>query len=151
MTETFLVSHEADRCFAEAAEGRHAALTRALHVLTERLVFAVRAGELAAARQARDDLVAWCEQELLPHMGAEEQTTYPAVRSLPEGRFLTNVLLDEHEDIRALVRSIARTETPAEAAAAAAALTTIFDLHAAEEHDLLLPLLGSAGALLASK
>lgn len=113
MTETVLASPESVR-FTETGD-RHAALARALRVLTEALVAAVRTGEPLAARLTRRDLVAWREQELLPRMGAEEQAIYPAVRSIPASRFLIKALLGEHEDIRA-VRSIVQMRVPAHAA-----------------------------------
>lgn len=142
MTDNLIAPAEADERSVEAVEERHAALARALHVLTETLVAAAGAGDPSLARQAQHRLVEWCEWELLPHIGAEEQAIYPAARYTAEGRFLAKALLGEHEDILALARSIVATAEPAHAAGAALALRTLLDLHLASE-DQLLPLLAS--------
>ena len=152
MTDVVIASNEADARAAEAMEQHHAQLSGMLAAMVERLVAAASRGEATRAREARARLAAWCQQELVPHAWAEEQTLYPAARVTPDGRLLVEAMMTEHEVITGLVRSLsddtaagAGAGDPGRAAADAVALRAMFDSHLGKENDLLLPALDAAG------
>ncbi|KAB8190335.1 DUF2249 domain-containing protein [Nonomuraea phyllanthi] len=101
-----------------------------------------------AARQAV--LVAFCEEEVLPHAVAEEKTLYAAAAELPATELLVRAMRDEHAALRALVAGLASATTQGEIVSAASALNALFQSHLAKENDVLLPALAEHGVDLAS-
>ena len=143
MENVVIASNEADARAAEAVEQHHAQMAGTLEARVEALVSAAgRNEELAGA--AREELVEWCERELVPHALAEEGTMYPAARARAEGRLLVDGMLEEHKVITGLVREVAGSTDVVRAAAAAKALAVMFQSHLAKENDLVLPLLVAA-------
>lgn len=150
MTELVIASSQADAEAVEAVKQHHAELAGALRLRVEALLAAAAAGDRPAAEESRQDLVAWCERELLPHALAEEGAMYPAARETVEGRLLIESMLGEHTLITGLVREVAQTTDAVRAAAAGNALRVAFDSHLAKENDLVLPLLaGTPGVSVA--
>ena len=98
----------------------------------------------------RGDLVALCEQVVLPHAVAEEHTLYLAGSDLPGLALLVRAMLDEHVTLRAVVDSLAQARTPGAIAGAAASLRTLFATHLHKENELLLPALVEAGVDIAT-
>lgn len=143
MTELVIASSQADAEAVEAVKQHHAELAGALRLRVEALLAASATGDRPAAAAARQDLVAWCERELLPHALAEEGAMYPAARETVEGRLLIEAMLGEHQVITGLVREVSAAGDEVRAAAAAAALRVAFDSHLAKENDLVLPLLAA--------
>jgi uncharacterized protein (DUF2249 family) len=128
-----------DRADAEAAErvvAHHAEMAGRVAALVGTLA---RTGSAETAIEARDRLVAWAREELLPHAAAEEGTLYGAGGELPELRLLVRAMVAEHERITALVEALARAEGPAAAVAAAGGLEAVLDVHLQKENELLLP------------
>jgi uncharacterized protein (DUF2249 family)/iron-sulfur cluster repair protein YtfE (RIC family) len=144
MNNLVIASSEADAEAAAAVEQHHAELAGALAVHVQRLLDGASRGDAEAAGQAREQLVAWCRSDLVPHAAGEEQTLYPAGRRREEGRLLVEAMLAEHAVLTGLVEEIAGTTQPVRAAASAVALRTVFDSHLAKENELLLPLLVGA-------
>jgi uncharacterized protein (DUF2249 family) len=144
MDKVVIASNEADARAAEAVEQHHAQMAGALAARVEALVGAAARRDDDAAAQARSELVAWCEHELVPHALAEEKAMYPAAQAKPEGRLLVEGMLGEHHVITGLVQLLASTGEPVRAAAAAKALQVAFENHLAKENELVLPLLVSA-------
>ncbi|MGZ8750078.1 MAG: DUF2249 domain-containing protein, partial [Pseudonocardia sp.] len=108
----------------------------------------------AVARAAREQVVAFCRSELLPHAAAEEAAMYPAAAATERARLLVDAMITEHAVIRGLADDVAALEEPVRAAAAAYALRVLFETHLAKENDLVLPVLAadpsvSVAALLA--
>lgn len=143
MENVVIASNEADARAAEAVEQHHAQMAGTLEARVEALVSAASRGEELAGA-AREELVEWCERELVPHALAEEGTMYPAARARAEGRLLVDGMLEEHKVITGLVREVADSADPVRAAAAAKALAVMFQSHLAKENDLVLPLLVAA-------
>ncbi len=141
MDALVIASTEADARAASAVEQHHAQLAGTLALRAESVRTAAARGDEQGARQAAADLVAWCEQELVPHAVAEESTLYAAARSRPEGRLLVDGMLTEHAVILDLVREVSAATTASTAAAGARALQVVFDNHLAKENTLVLPLL----------
>jgi uncharacterized protein (DUF2249 family) len=139
MEDVMVASSEADSRAVEAVEQHHAVLAGALSTQVERLL---DAGE--AWHPVRDGLVAWCRSDLLPHAQAEEKTLYPAAANVDVARLLVDAMLAEHAVLSALVEDLAEAAVGIRAAAAAAALRTLFETHLAKENDHLLPLLAQA-------
>lgn len=152
MSEIAIASSGADARAAEAVRSHHAEMSGALALRTEALVTAAARMGLLAAERARQELVAWCHAELLPHAAAEEQALYPAARASAEARLLVDAMVAEHRVIADLVRQIERTTSdPVQAAAAAGGLRAVFESHLAKENDLVLPhLAGAPGVSLAA-
>lgn len=133
----------ADARAAEAVEAHHAQLAGALSLKAESLSAAARARREPEAHEARDDLVAWCNAELVPHAVAEEGTLYRAAAERVEGRLLVDAMLAEHQVIIGLVNQLARSTDPVSAAETARALRVLFESHLAKENEQILPLLAA--------
>ncbi len=144
MNALVIASSEADAQAASAVEQHHAQMAGALALKVEAVLTAASPGEHEDARTTARDLVAWCEDQLIPHAVAEEATLYAAARNRPEGRLLVDGMLSEHAVITGLVGEVAAATTPLGAASAARALHVLFDNHLEKENTLVLPLLVSA-------
>jgi len=139
MDDVMIATTEADAAAVTAVEQHHAMLAGALATGVERLV---SAGALWQA--ARDELVAWCHEELVPHAQAEEKTLYPAAASFDSARMLVDSMVGEHGVIVGLVDGLAGATDPIRAAGSATALQAVFDSHLAKENDQILPLLAQS-------
>jgi len=144
MSNLVIASNEADAAAAEAVEQHHAELAAGLAATVERLLAATDRSDADAVSVARDTVVAFCRQELLPHADSEERVLYPAARALEPGRLLVEAMVTEHRTINNLVEEIARAEDPVRAAAAARALEVLFSSHLTKENELLVPMLVAA-------
>lgn len=141
MSTVTIASSSQDAAAAEKVEQHHAEMAGRLHLLTAAVLTGARRGDVGAAK---DDLLAWLRDELVPHAVAEEKTLYPAAAELPEGRLLVEAMLGEHTLIHRLVADIDAASAPVDVAATAKALETTFDSHLAKENDQLLPALVSS-------
>ena len=144
MDDLVIATSEADATAAAAVEQHHAQMSGTLSLRVEALLAAAARHDAGAAAAARADLVAWCEQDLVPHALAEEKAMYPAAQAKPEGRLLVEGMLAEHTVITDLVRAVADSADLVRAAASAKALQVVFDSHLAKENELVLPLLVAA-------
>lgn len=142
MEDVVIATSEADARAADAVRAHHAELAGALALRVEALVAAATTGRDVDEQRAR--LVEWCETELLPHAGAEEQAMYPVAQGMPEGRLLIDGMLAEHQVITGLVAALRTAVDPVRATGAAQALRTMFESHLAKEDDLVMPLLVAA-------
>jgi uncharacterized protein (DUF2249 family) len=138
-----IASNEADARAAEAVERHHAQMAGTLSQKTAALTALARSGGDGLV-PLRDDLVAWCRDELLPHAHAEEGTLYRAAAERPEGRLLVEAMVADHVAIGGLVEDLSRATEPVVAAAVATALQTAFSMHLAKENEQVLPLLVAA-------
>lgn len=141
MTDVVVATSDRDAAAAAAVEQHHAQLASTLQVRVEAVIGAAARHDPRAASQATDELVAWCEGELVPHALAEEKAMYPAAHETAEGRLLVTAMLAEHDVIVGLVRDLAEAADIVRAAAAAKALLVTFQGHLAKENQLMLPLL----------
>jgi uncharacterized protein (DUF2249 family) len=139
--DVVIASDQADAEAAERVVAHHAEMAGRVAALVGTLA---RTGSADAAIEARDRLVTWAREELLPHAAAEEDTLYGAGGQLPELRLLVRAMVAEHERITALVEALARAESPAAAVAAAGGLEAVLDVHLQKENELLLPALVEA-------
>jgi len=98
-----------------------------------------------AVEDARSELARYCEQELLPHAAAEEDSLYRAGAELTASELLVAAMTAEHVALRALVDEIVNARSSARLAAAAGGLRSLFEAHLAKENDRLLPALVAAG------
>jgi uncharacterized protein (DUF2249 family)/iron-sulfur cluster repair protein YtfE (RIC family) len=144
MTDVVFASTEADATAATAIEQHHAELSGALAARVEALVNAAVRGDGAATLAARQALVNWCREELLPHAAAEEQALYPAAHGLDRGRLLVDGMFAEHQVLIGLVDELAAAGDTVRAGAAARALQVVFGSHLEKENELVLPLLTEA-------
>jgi len=147
MNTLTIASDEADAHAAAAVEQHHAVMAGRLQMLVESLLSAVEGGNAASPMTAREDLVAWLRDDLLPHAAAEEKAMYPAAHGTERGRLLVDGMLAEHVTIGALVDEVEQAATPLRAAAAARALRALFESHLAKENELVLPLLAADPAV----
>jgi uncharacterized protein (DUF2249 family) len=139
MEDVMIASSEADSRAVAAVEQHHAALAGTLSTYVEQLV-----SSGAAWAPVRDGLVAWCRSDLVPHARAEEGTLYRVAGEFDRARLLVDAMLVEHGVISALVEELAQATDGVRAAAAAAALRTLFETHLAKENDQLLPVLAQS-------
>jgi uncharacterized protein (DUF2249 family)/iron-sulfur cluster repair protein YtfE (RIC family) len=138
MSTVTIASSHADAEAAEKVEQHHAEMAGRLALLTADVVRAARTDQAQAARQ---ELLSWLRDELVPHATAEEQTLYPAAAQIAEARLLVEAMLAEHVLIHRLVADLEAAADPIEAAAVARALETLFGSHLAKENDQLIPTL----------
>ena len=136
-----VASTEEDLDAVEAIKDHHAAMGGALGVKVTAVQQAARAGE--DFLPARDAVVAWSRDELLPHAAAEEQTLYAAAAERPEGRLLVEALVAEHRVITDLVDQAAHATDAVAAASATASLEALFLAHLSKENEQVLPLLAA--------
>lgn len=141
MSDLVIASSEADARAAEAVEEHHAQMAGALALKVEALSAAARARRQSDADEVRDDLVAWCRSELVPHALAEETTMYAAAGRTVEARLLVEAMLAEHRFIIGIVEELAAATDMVSAAALARALRALFEVHLAKENEQILPLL----------
>ena len=141
MTSLTIASDPADAQAVEAVENHHAQMSGELALLAANLVNAAAGGDAA---HARDRLVSWARESLVPHAMAEEASLYPAGRELTEGRLLVDAMLAEHVAIVAMVDEIEKAPSDVSAAASGWALQALFAVHLDKENDQLLPLLASS-------
>ena len=146
-TNVVIASTAADSAAAAAIEQHHAEMLGALTQHVEALVGAAASADAARVWVARDELVGWCEQELVPHALGEEQTLYPPALEMEAGRLLVTAMIAEHAVIRSLVAEIAAAREPVRAATAATALRVLFDSHMTKENEYLVPLLAGASTV----
>ena len=138
MSTVTIASNHADAEAAEKVEEHHAEMAGRLALLTSDVVRAARTDRAGAARQ---ELLSWLRDDLVPHATAEEKTLYPAAAEIAEARLLVEAMLAEHVLIHRLVGDLEAATDPIEAAAVARALETLFGSHLAKENDQLIPTL----------
>ena len=138
MSTVTIASTHADAEAAEKVEEHHAQMAGRLALLTGDVLRTARTDRAETARQA---LLSWLRDELVPHAGAEEETLYPAAARIAEARLLVEAMLEEHVLIHRLVADLERAQDPVEAAGFARALETLFGSHLAKENDQLIPTL----------
>ena len=138
MSTVTIASNHADADAAEKVEQHHAEMAGRLALLTSDVVRAARTDRAEAARQ---ELLSWLRDDLVPHATAEEQTLYPAAAEIAEARLLVEAMLAEHVLIHRLVGDLEAATDPIEAAAVARSLETLFGSHLAKENDQLIPTL----------
>lgn len=141
MTDLTLASDPADAQAVEAVENHHAQLAGELTLLVADLA---GAAETESATAARDRLLNWARESLVPHAEAEEKTLYPAARQLPEGKLLIDAMLAEHQSILGMVEELANAAKPVAQAAAGRALKALFDIHLDHENSQVLPTLAAS-------
>jgi uncharacterized protein (DUF2249 family)/iron-sulfur cluster repair protein YtfE (RIC family) len=139
MEDVMVATSEADARAVAAVEQHHAMLAGSLATRVERLMTVG-----AAWQPVRDELVAWCREELVPHAQAEERTLYPAAGSFDRARLLVDAMVAEHGVIVRLVEDLAAATDPVRAAGTATALQALFETHLVKENDQVLPLLAQS-------
>ncbi len=144
MSTVVIATSAADAQAVEAVKDHHAQLAGALAVKVETLVGAAARADQPAAGAAAEDLVWWCQAELIPHALAEEQAMYPKAHEDPRARLLVDAMLAEHRDLLALIEAIRQATGPVRAAANAQALRSLFDSHLVKENEQILPLLAES-------
>ncbi len=144
--DVVIASSAADAAAVEAVKHHHAQLAGALEALVEATVTAVgRLGDDGAhpLTTARLALLRFCDEELLPHAAAEEQSMYPAGGAFDIGTLLVEAMTAEHRVIGGLVERIRSEDSPVRIASTAVALRVLFGSHLAKENDIILPLLAA--------
>lgn len=148
MSDIVIATSEADAQAVKAVEAHHAQMSGTLSIHVESLLASAARSELLAAERARQALVRWCTEELMPHAHAEEQALYPAARATTEGRLLVDAMLEEHQLIGELVGDLGdEAAGPVRAAATAVALRVLFESHLGKENRFVLPLLASTSGV----
>ncbi|WP_336852880.1 hemerythrin domain-containing protein [Sinomonas albida] len=129
---------------AAAALGfRHDRMLERVRGLTGSLLAAVEAGARSTAHDEQANLVSWCEDELIPHMLAEEGPLYSGAHGTGEAGLLVEALLQEHQTLVGLADEL-RGAAGARAAAIGMAISRVFALHVGQEERLLLPFIAAS-------
>lgn len=121
----------------EKIRRHHAALAEGLREPSEQILAAVAAGR--PWDEARRDMGAFLQDEILPHAEAEEATIYKRGLSVPELVPLVRAMIEEHGRLRQFALDLKAEPEPVRVAAIAHTITQLFVIHAGKENDLLLP------------
>lgn len=140
MNDLIMASSQADAAAIELAEQHHAVLKGGIALRAS----AVVDGAVDTMSAARDDLAAWCDNVLLPHLEAKRAVLYPAARQLASMQALVASLVADHEVMAGLVSQLRTAKTPPRAVAAAYALQVLFDAGIMAENQHLIPALAQA-------
>lgn len=143
MPHTAAAAHQTESVVA-AVRRHHAELARGVAQRVNAVLDAVDMLS-PAVEDTRSELARYCEQELLPHAAAEEDSLYRAGAELTASELLVAAMTAEHVALRALVDEIVHARSSARLAAAAGGLRSLFEAHLAKENDSLLPALVAAG------
>ncbi len=143
MAETITRPAGADEA-VRSIRAHHAQLTQGLSGRVCSVRDAVRGG--GDTQAARDGLLAFLDEELMPHAAAEERTLYAAGRTLAEGRLLVEAMTEEHRALAALLAALRGQSEPLDLAVSAAQIESLFGVHLYKENELLLPVLLDTGA-----
>lgn len=121
----------------------HERLVRRLDALVEVLITAVEDGDRIRMESERSAVVTYLVRELLPHADAEEGSVYPAARTIPWVRSLTDELAHEHVLLNQLTLRLEEEDSPVRAAIAAESLRVMFRHHVTSENTVVLPLVAA--------
>lgn len=144
MSSIIVASSEKDAQAVEAVMAHHAELAGSLARHIERLLNTAISGDEHAVKKATHNLLAWCENELIPHALAEEASIYPKAHEDPSATLLVDAMIEEHREIVGLVEAVRMSSTPVLVATKAKALGVLFDSHLAKENEQILPLLAAS-------
>ncbi|MEP7034683.1 MAG: DUF2249 domain-containing protein [Dermatophilaceae bacterium] len=144
MSTLVVATSAADAQAVEAVKSHHAQLAGALSLQVEAIIEAAARGDLAGAAFASDQLVRWCDAELVPHALAEEEAMYPHAREDIRARMLVDAMIAEHRDLVSLVEAVRQATGAVRAAASAQALKSLFTSHLVKENEQILPLLAES-------
>jgi hypothetical protein len=125
-----------------AIRNHHAQLSAELQ---ERTAAVLRAAQRREDKAALAGLCDWYRVRLLPRIVAEEQALYGPGLELAPVRLLVRAMLSEHRALVRLVAELALARQSFQAATLAASAQSLFNAHLANEENLLLPALDSAG------
>lgn len=123
---------------AAAIRAHHVELNDDLRAHVTALREAVRSGTDHAA--AQDAVIAYLDDELLPHAAAEEAALYPA-GDTGITAMLVRAMRDEHRNLVGRVGELRATVDALDAATRASAVLALFESHLSKENDLLIPAL----------
>lgn len=127
-----------DAQVAEAMRSHHAEMATELRRRVDAVASAVRDGRPHI--DARLDVLAYLDQELLPHAAAEEQALYPA-GDTGLVAMLVRSMRDEHVNLVNHVEACRDASDAIEAVAIASAILALFESHLHKENELLIPAL----------
>ncbi len=139
----------ADEAAFSAMLHHHAQLRGELDALVAALRDVVVAGVSHVA--AKEALVRFVDQHLLPHAAAEEGSIYPAAADDERVELFVDSMVLEHRELERKARALRLADTSAGALTSAEGIGAVFALHVEKENDLLLPALQErAGVSLAT-
>lgn len=125
----------------------HERLFRRLDALVEELITAVVDADDERTRAARGNVVDYLISDLLPHADAEEDSVYPAARTIPWARAMIDELAHEHVLLNQLTQHLTSEDNPVRAATTAESLRVMFRHHITSENTVVLPLVAAAPGL----
>ncbi len=114
---------------AQAMYGHHAIMVNQLQDLTHKVETAEIGWE-----SARDQVVAYLVEEVLPHAVAEESTIYRVGTEFESLKKLIESMLFEHTVIRRLTDSLRASVLRSQALSLAASAAKLFEVHAEKEN-----------------
>ena len=138
-----IASSPDDSVAAERVISHHRAMLDDIRPLVAAVLLAASEGQ--GPQPARDAVVRWCRDELMPHAKAEEKVLYAAAR--PGAPALIDAMITEHALLQTLIDELAAQSDPVRIAAAARALLVVLESHIAKENDNLMPLLAADPAI----
>lgn len=129
----------ADEAALSAMLDHHAQLRAELDSRVAALRDAVVGG--APYDAARNALVGFIDEQLLPHAAAEEGSLYPAAADDDRVELFVDSMVLEHRELQRRAQAVRASDTPARVLSSAEAIAAVFAVHVEKENDLLLPAL----------
>ena len=124
---------------ANEMRARHALLGLELNRLTRAL------WETAQWQAARDRVVTYLTETVLPHLQADETTVYPASRASLSGESVVQSMLLQNDLIRKRAAQLTAANDWRAATVLASRICQLFELHAIEENRFVIAALGAKG------
>ncbi len=125
----------------------HDRLARRLDLLVDALITAVVDDDRVRMEIARSEIVNYLLRELLPHADAEEDSVYPAARTIPWAMAITDELAHEHVVLNQLTQRLEDERHPVRSATTAESLRVMFRHHVTSENTVVLPLVAATPGL----
>ncbi|MGZ8690678.1 MAG: DUF2249 domain-containing protein [Aeromicrobium sp.] len=134
-----IASNAEDSAAAERVVAHHRVMLDEVRHLVEAVILAAAEGR--DPYPARDALVQWCRDDLLPHAKAEEDVLYPVAHTITPQ--LIDTMIAEHAQLASLIDELGAQAQPVRIAAASRALLAVLDSHIVKENEHMLPLLAA--------
>ena len=129
------MTSETDRQAADAIRAHHRELYEGLRGRVEALIAAAPGGPADAERAA---VLAFLDDEIIPHARAEEAALYPAGET-GAATLLVQAMRQEHHGLISHVERLRAASGSSAAATEAAAVLALFESHLWKENELLVP------------
>ena len=144
MTDVLITSTEADAAVVQSLADRHVEMLGTLKVVVGETLDAARGSDIAAVSLAKDRLVEWGRDQVLPHVRSLAAALHPVAAGNDDGRWVVKLLAEDALLVDDLLTEIEEAPDAVAVATAARALWEVLSAHLARTDDVLVPLVVQA-------